>query len=459
MIPSIIRRMKRHKRRVYTNPFEWKGEDYMKKKTATYGWLALIIAFITSIYFNSFLGNQQGLLLEPICTDLDMPRTLYSSMMSIAALSNAVLSFLFPTAYKKLGLKAMAVIGAIGAVAFCGFYMLGGMFVKSAAVMFALGQICFGCTCAWATLVTSTTLINNWFAKNRGTLISITATLTGVGSVVAAPLVSSWIAKTGWSNSMLIRGVFGIAVVIFFIVALREKPGENDIRVWEGQEEDAYDPDGAATVNEENSGFTLQELMHTKNFWFCLITTAGIGLFIYPAFVCLAANVSDLGYAANVGTVMSVVYITNIIVTLPLGGLMEKLGCRIVMLVMFVLVIICLAILSMHTISLTLVYIAAAIMGVAYATFQVPIAMLASEIAGTKSVVQTQSYFYTAMTAGMIFGVPLFNVIYDAAGSYHLAFLIDIACVIGMCVCIILGTSKIDRSKLEAKMAVKKKAN
>lgn len=162
--------------------------------------------------------------------------------------------------------------------------------------------------------------------------------------------------------------------------------------------------------------------MHTKNFWFCLITTAGIGLFIYPAFVCLAANVSDLGYAANVGTVMSVVYITNIIVTLPLGGLMEKLGCRIVMLVMFVLVIICLAILSMHTISLALVYIAAAIMGVAYATFQVPIAMLASEIAGTKSVVQTQSYFYTAMTAGMIFGVPLFNVIYDAAGSYHLAF-------------------------------------
>lgn len=427
----------------------------MKRKTATYGWLALIIAFLTSLYFNAFLGNQQGLLLEPICTDLDMPRTLYSSVMSIAALSNAIFSFLFPNAYKKLGLKTMAVIGAFCAVAFCGFYVLGGMIPKAAPVLFGLGQVCFGCTCAWATLVTSTTLINNWFAKRRGTLISLTATLTGVASVFAAPLVTSWILNTGWSNSMLIRGVMGVAVLIFFIVALREKPGENDVRVWEGSEEAVVE---AADASAPVEGFSLKELMNTKNFWFCLLTTFGIGIFIYPAFVCLAANVSDIGYAASVGTVMSVVYISNIVATLPLGGLMEKFGCRKVLLVMFVLVIASLVILAINGISLAMVYVVAVLMGVAYATFQVPIAMLAAEVAGPKSVVQTQSYFYTAMTAGMIFGVPLFNAIYDASGSYRLAFIIDIACLVFMCICVILGTSKINREKLAAKMSAKNTA-
>lgn len=425
----------------------------MTKKSTTYGWLALIIAFLTSLYFNAFLGNQQGLLLEPICTDLSMPRTLYSSIMSIAALSNAIFSFLFPNAYKKLGLKTMAVIGAFCAVAFCGFYMLGGIFPSVAAILFGIGQVCFGCTCAWATLVTSTTLINNWFAKKRGMLISLTATLTGVASVVAAPLVTSWIFNLGWNNSMLIRGVMGIAVFIFFVVALREKPGANDSRVWEGQEE-------ADAESSENSvapfdGYTLKELMNTKNFWFCLLTTFGIGIFVYPAFVCLAANVSDIGYAANVGTVMSAVFISNIIVTLPLGGLMEKFGSRKVLLVMFLLVMVGLVLLSINGISLAAVYVVAVLMGVAYATFQVPIAMLAAEVAGPKSVVQTQSYFYTAMTAGMIFGVPLFNAIFDASGSYRLAFIIDIACVVFMCVCVIIGTSKIDREKLAAKMAAK----
>ena len=414
----------------------------MKKRTI-YGWFALICGFLTCVYFNAFLGNQQGLLLEPISTALNMPRTLYSSIMSIAAVVSTIASFIYPTAYKKLGLRAMSIIGALGAVLFCFFYYLAGIMTGAATILFVIGQICFGVTCGWATLVMSTTLINNWFAKNRGTLISITSTLTGVTSIFAAPLVTLWIINFGWDKSMLFRGIIGIAVLVFYILTLREKPGEKDAMVWADSanitETTAAEAETAAAPDDGNA---VSGILKTKNFWFCLIVSFGIGLVVYPAFVCLAANASDLGYASNVGTLMSVVYATNIIVTLPMGGLIEKFGCRMVLIPMFILIGLGMFILAGSSVSLPVLYFASVLMGVGFSTFNVPIAMMALEVAGEKGVVQVQSYYFSIMNAGMIFGPPLFNIIYDAQGTYHMAYIMGLVCVVVLIAAVFFGTGR-----------------
>lgn len=236
-------------------------------------------------------------MIEPITSSLGIARSLYSTLMMGGTITVTILSMFFAKSQKALGLKLMMIVGALGAVGYCGFNMLAGMMPGMAAILIFLSQVSLGFAFGWAGLTTATILINNWVGKNHGLVISVISAAAGVGGIIASPLVNSWILNSGWQFSMFIRIIVSAAVLVLVVLLVKEKPSEKDGIIWEAEAAaDASDNSAATEASEEVSGIDFEVIKKTKNYWFAILSTFGIGMFIYPAFVSLAAHIVDLGH-------------------------------------------------------------------------------------------------------------------------------------------------------------------
>jgi len=106
----------------------------MAKKSTSYGWLAMLSAFMIAIILQGTLGNQMGLLLEPVCSDLGVARTMFSTLMSLTTIVNFLCSLTFAKFLSTLGIKKMSIIGALGAVLYCVLLVVAGRFTGTAAL-------------------------------------------------------------------------------------------------------------------------------------------------------------------------------------------------------------------------------------------------------------------------------------------------------------------------------------
>lgn len=414
----------------------------MTKKSTTFGWLGVLTGLLIMIFFQGAIGNQLGLMMDPVCETLGIARTVYSTMVSVTTLVNLLCSLTFAKFLTTIGIKKMTIIGALGAVLYCVFLLLSPHVGSAGVVFLALGHLCFGVCFSWAGAMSASILINNWFAKRSSTMISIVSAFGGLTGTVAAPLITSWIMNSGWQTSIVYRTIPVVIVFILFFLIIRVEPGPNDKRVWEDESTAAESAEGAGDAGEV-PGMTLAEARKSSKFWLGIITIFGFGLLIYPAsVVCLPALTGDLGFAANAGTVMSVFFAANLIVTLVLGGLVEKFGCRIMLTLVIILTIISLVMLSMKGISLSMVYLASVLLGVGYSLVVVATPLITIEVFGPKDFGSIQSFLFSAMVLGMVLGSPLFNLFYDGTGSYSLIYRIAGIALVVIIITLFAITSK-----------------
>lgn len=412
----------------------------LRKKSTLFGWLGALAGVLIMVLFSGALGNQTALLMEPICTDLNISRTTFSSMISVTTFVNPLCSLVFAKFLVTLGLKKMTLIGSLGMVLYCAFVMVAGRVSSGAIVFIFIGHVCYGVGFSWASTMTVSILINNWFAKRSNTVISVVSAIGALASTISAPLITMWITNDGWQASILYRAIPVVITFVLFFFIIRVSPGANDKRIWEGEEKLA---DTASERDpSELPGMMLEEARKTKTFWFSLITIFGIGCFIYPAAaVCMPALVADFGYAESSGNVMAVLFAANMIATLVIGSLVEKFGCRKVFIPILLLTIVSMVVLSFKALGLGVLYLMAALIGIGYALIMVGVPMLTSETFGQKDFGRIQSFLFSAQVLGCVVGSPLLNIFYDNTGSYSLSYIISaVACAI-LIVTLILATA------------------
>ncbi len=408
------------------------------KKSSTRAWLSLLCCLLANLIYCGFINNQMALLLDPICTSLNFPRALFSSLQSLTPITNAIISMFFMKFMTRLGLRKMSIIGGATVVAFTVLYYLAGMAPGAAIVCIAVAQILLAFCMSWATAMTANIVITNWFAKSTGTLISLYAAAGGVGGVVAAPLVGKWVASVGWQTTMSYFIIASAITMIIFILLFKPAPDENECRVWEGQ--------GTDTAASEVTGLTYAQAKKTPNFLFCAFLCVGLGVFMYPPMMILAAYCSDVGLVEIAGVAMSIVFAAQIIINLPLGALVEKIGLKATMIPIFAAFLVAMLALALAP-SKGIIFFAAICVGAAFAVINVLTALLIGEIFGNRDFAGIQAKFYVFMIIGMIVGPPIFNAVYDLAGSYKPVFIANACAMALMILAMFCATKKIDFSK------------
>lgn len=412
----------------------------MKTKSSNLGWIAFICCVLANLVYCGFVANQQGMLIDPICTDLGMPRTLLSSLQSLTPLANTIISLFFMKIMNKIGLKPMAVLGGIGIVAFCALYYLAGQIPSASTVLIALAQIALGFNMAWATATTANIVIVNWFADKTGLLISIYATAGAVGGLIAAPLIGKILASAGWQTAVMYFGIASAAVLVVFLLLFKAMPGAGQKKIWERE---TVGDDGAAAAL---PGLTFAQARKTKNFWGAVLVCVGLGVFLYPPFIVLAAFCADCGVTEIAGTAMSVVFAAQIICTLPLGSLVDKFGLKVVILPIFLLYLAAMLAFALAP-SKGVIFFGAAVFGMGMALCNALVPLLTTSTFGLRDFAAIQTKFYPAMIIGMIIGPPIFNAVFDLFGSYRNVFLANAAAMVLMVIFLFIATKKLDFSK------------
>lgn len=412
------------------------------QKKSYRGWLAFAAALLIEFFLYGFVANTRSLLIEPMCADLDMSRTFFASSMSFSGYLNVAISFVFAAVMTKIGLRKTVVIGASSSILWAALFVLAGFAEGAASIaLITAAQILIGFVYSWSGLMAMAIVINNWFAHRRNLLMSIAVAAGGLGGAVGSPIVASLIDQFGWRTEMLVMGVLAVVAVVLIGLFIKEKPDPGVALIWENDEKAAAaDARVAAHSPQGEGGLTFKEAIRTKNFWLAMVFVLLLGYACYPTYVLIAPHVSDLGYAEHAGTVMSIMYIVNIVAVIVIGECLDRFGNRSTLTVCFLLVILCMAILSQPALPLEVVFGCAVLVGIAFSLLQVTIAAVIRGIFGTKDFAKIQSAIFPFSVLGNCTSLTVMTLVAEAFGNSYCAvffatIFICIACIVFLFLC------------------------
>ncbi len=215
-----------------------------------------------------------SLFIEHFIRDLDLSRSLVSTLYTIATLAG---SFALPFVGRQIdryGSRAITAVVALLLGVSC-FYM--GLVMN--AVMLATGFVALRMLGQGSLVLVSNNAINQWWVKRRGTMIGISGIFMALLGLGGFPILINFLLPDyGWRWTFVILGVIVMAVMVpLAVIFLRNRP-----------EDFGLEPDGGnvaertasllgtpdiGVAGEEN--WPLHEAIRTSAFW---ILVSGISL-------------------------------------------------------------------------------------------------------------------------------------------------------------------------------------
>ena len=243
-----------------------------------YGWVILVVAFI-AIILSYAVRNSFSVFYPAIVEEFGWGRGDTAVMFSLAVLvyglSAPVVGILIDKFNPRVVLTVGAVITGAG-VMLCSMATTQWQFYLLYGIMVAIGMSVTG----WNPM---TSIVANWFVKKRGLAFGILGAAFG-GSMVFAYLSQFLISSFGWRNAYI---MIGIAVIVIIAPAcaifMRRSPRDKGL-LADGMPEAApraadereahgalqFTASGEETWN--RTGWTLLRALKTRQFWLLFLT-------------------------------------------------------------------------------------------------------------------------------------------------------------------------------------------
>jgi len=254
-----------------------------------------------------------------------------------------------------------------------------------------------------------------WFSQSRGFVTGLVKVGTGAGQFLIPFLAGVFIASYGWRWAYLIIGL--AAMMTLFCVAQLLKKAPKDIgldggTVWQKQ----------AKVPSRSSDFGVRDASHTSQFWIICVVNALIVFCLLIVLVHIVPHASDLGLStAQAAGVLSTIGAVSMAGRLTAGLAIDRFGSKSIMVVCFLVLIAALLWLQVAD-SLWMLYLFAAVYGLAHGGFFTTISPILAEIFGIVSHGAIFGIIVCFGTTGGAVGPIVAGKLFDVMGSYSLAF-------------------------------------
>lgn len=287
-----------------------------------YGWI--IVGVFVLLQLTVFGGRFSfGVFFKPLSEELQWSRSLTSGGFSLNILLSGVFSPLAGWLVDRYGARYIISLGAVlGAI-------LTALIATTSQVwhFYLVFGILHPLVLASPSLTVCSAVLARWFVRARGTVTAMISSGASVGQLILAPILGALVVSHGWRSSMLVLAgvMFVIALPGFFL--LRERPGDLGQHADGVQPSEQSTPEAAAAPPLPRPNFSLREASRTAPFWLlnggffvCGWSVGVVGTHL-PAFT------NDLGYSfAIAGYLLAVIGGANVISTLVYGGLCDRFG-------------------------------------------------------------------------------------------------------------------------------------
>ncbi len=394
-----------------------------------YGWLIVGIAFVTMAIGVS-ARTAFSLLMPPLIDEFGWDRGVAAGAFSFGFLVSAVTG---PIVGRVMDLRGPRVVILAGVVLLTAGLFLAPSIERSWHLYLTLGLLVGG----GANLMTYTVhsqFLPNWFVRRRGLAISLAFSGAGVGAIVILPWLQSIIVADGWRASCWATGFLVVCVVGPLAFFVRKRPEDigampdGDPRPAAGAAKprsNVVDPAWAAIE------WTLARALRTARFWWVMVAYFLALIAWYAVQVHQTKYLGEIGFSPAVAAwALGIVAVSAIPGQIILGSLSDRIGREWVWTVGCFGFVLCYAALIAleHTRSDALLYamvISQGFLGYALTSVMGPIV---AEIFEGKHFGTIFGVVGVALLGGGAVGPWVTGLIYDATGSYRIAFALIIGC-------------------------------
>ena len=262
-----------------------------------------------------------------------------------------------------------------------------------------------------------TSTIARWFVSRRGLMTGIALSGGGVGTLIMPPIANWLITNYGWQVSYIIIGGIILVLVILAAQFLRRDPSQKGLVAYGVEEAEVGNLDS-------ERGFSLQEAIHTRQFWMFGAAFFCFGFYLHTIMVHIAPHATEFGISTTIAaSLLSVIGGVGIAGRIALGGTGDRIGNRLVAIVCFFVMFVALSCLVVAREAWAF-YLVVAVFGFAYGGFDALISPIVAELFGLSSHGVILGSLAVGATIGGAIGPVLAGRIFDVTGSYNLAFLI-----------------------------------
>jgi sugar phosphate permease len=265
-------------------------------------------------------------------------------------------------------------------------------------------------------------IIPRWFSKRRGIAMAIPAAGFSLGGVVGPLLIESLISSSGWQHAFIIVGILPFAITVPLAQFVKRPP------------EDVYQPPeptsepGRPDEKTNSDTFSIKkDVLLNKWFWPFAFIQFSFGFSTQMIIVHLTPYGIDVGLEPIVAAgILSFSSAIGILATVIIGPLADKIKPAKLQVIDFFLLTVSLLILIFAR-NATVFYIFAFVFGFARQGAGLLQTLTGVEILGVKNFGFYIGTFLLFGTTGGMVGTPVAGYIFDATGSYTVAFWMGVA--------------------------------
>jgi MFS family permease len=378
-----------------------------------YGWLVVAAAFgVTFVGFGS--AYTFSAFVESLQRDFGASRGSVSLVFSLAGFLYFGLGIVSGPLADRFGSRRLALAGMI---------LIGlGLAAASAArnlpevyAAYGLG-VGLGVGCAYVPAVGA---VQRWFVRRRGFASGLAVSGIGVGTLVMPPLASFLIESLGWRGAYLALGALATIVGGGLALLLENDPRDRGL----GPDGDPLQA-GAQAIRPP--GASVREAIRSRRFISlyvaCLICSFGV----FVPFVHLVPYAGDHGVApASAVLLLGVIGVGSTAGRFFLGGLADRMGRQLSLLLMFVGMAFALAIWMVSTTIWSLA-VFAFVYGVFYGGWVAVLPAVVMDYFGGRNVSGIIGILYTSVAFGTLIGPSAAGFAFDLSHSYTLPILASV---------------------------------
>ena len=386
-------------------------------------WIVVTSLFLMAILFAGII-SLPGLFTIFVTEEFGVTRTAFTTHMMICTLTSMVAALFVGKVFQKLNIKAlMTVFTIIAAASFLGY-----SFATQLWHFYAISAV-MGFCMMFLTSVPISILINNWFGpKMKGRAMGIAMTGSGIGAMILSPIVTTINSTHSWRLSYRLLALLVVALVLPLVVlTVSKSPADKGIARLGDVETSAASTGGAV------SGLSVKQALGSGLFWLMFFT------FFLFALTTQAFNANAIPYLTDIGIdparagfYMSVWSIGVIVGKLLLGWISDKKNAKVASSCVILSLIIGLAILIAAQKMLALALIGMFVFGVGAANATVTMPLITNDLMGTKDFGAIFGYANIASSLGVGVGPLVAAVVFDATGSFAIAWMANIVIIAGM---------------------------
>jgi MFS family permease len=258
-----------------------------------YGWVVVAVAFVTTgVGVNA--RTAFSLLFPPILAEFGWERGVTAGAFSFGFLVSAILS---PSLGRLMDRRGPRVVMEMGVGLVAAGLLLAPLVHRPWHLYATLGLLVGGGSVCLS-YTGQSLYLPNWFVRRRGLAMSLAFAGVGVGSIVLLPWVQSIIAHAGWRAACVVMGLLVLGLLAPLNLLVRRRP--EDLGLAPDGDRGLRGGAAAAASNVVDAAWvavdwTLGRAMRTARFWWIAVG------FVTGLFAWYAVQIHQTKYLVEVG--------------------------------------------------------------------------------------------------------------------------------------------------------------